>query len=169
MKEKVIALFNEQINREMYSSYLYLQFANIYTEKGLDGFANWFDIQAQEEHDHAMLMIKFLHNNGAKVVYEEIKKPVVENEGTIEVIQAALAHERYITESINRIYSEANEEKDYRTLQFLDWFVKEQGEEEKSAEDLLKKMEIFGKDPKSLYLLDKELAARTYSAPSLVL
>ncbi len=169
MKEKVVALFNDQINRELYSSYLYLQFANIYTEKGLDGFANWFDIQAQEEHDHAMLMIKYLHNNGAKVVYEEIKKPVVEKEGTIDVIKAALNHERYITESINHIYGEASEQKDYRTLQFLDWFVKEQGEEEKSAEDLLKKMEIFGTDPKSLYLLDKELAARTYAAPSLVL
>lgn len=169
MKDKVVALFNEQINRELYSSYLYLQFANIYTEKGLDGFANWFDIQAQEEHDHAMLMIKYLHNNGAKVVYEEIQKPVVEKDGIVDIIKAALSHERYITESINHIYSEASEKKDYRTLQFLDWFVKEQGEEEKAADDLLKKMDIFGNDPKSLYLLDKELATRTYQAPTLVL
>ena len=80
-----------------------------------------------------------------------------------------LQHERYVTDLIHTIYDAAYSVKDFRTMQFLDWFVKEQGEEEKNAEDLLKKMELFGGDPKSLYLLDQELAARTYAAPSLVL
>ena len=85
------------------------------------------------------------------------------------VLEKGLQHERYVTGLINAIYDAAYSVKDFRTMQFLDWFVKEQGEEEKNAEDLLKKMELFGSDPKSLYLLDQELAARTYAAPSLVL
>lgn len=169
MKENIVKLLNEQINREFYSSYLYLEFANFFTEKGLEGFANWLDIQAQEERDHAMLMVKYLHNNGAKVVYEEIKKPENPGKENIDIIRAILKHEKYITESIHNIYGEASEVKDYRTLQFLDWFVKEQGEEEKNADDLVKKMELYGSDPKSLYLLDQELAARVYIAPSLTL
>ena len=85
------------------------------------------------------------------------------------VLEKGLQHERYVTDLIHTIYDAAYSVKDFRTMQFLDWFVKEQGEEEKNAEDLLKKMELFGGDPKSLYLLDQELAARTYAAPSLVL
>ena len=80
-----------------------------------------------------------------------------------------LEHERYVTSLIHAIYDAAYEVRDFRTMQFLDWFVKEQGEEEKNAEDLIKKMELFGSDPKGLYLLDSELAARVYTAPSLVL
>ena len=85
------------------------------------------------------------------------------------VLQAGLAHEQYVTGLIHTIYDAAYGVKDFRTMQFLDWFVKEQGEEEKNAEDLIKKMELFGSDPKGLYMLDQELAARVYAAPSLVL
>ena len=78
-------------------------------------------------------------------------------------------HEQYVTSLINNIYSAAYEERDFRTMQFLDWFVKEQGEEETNASDLIKKMELFGDDAKSLYMLDSELAGRVYAAPSLTL
>ena len=84
-------------------------------------------------------------------------------------LEFALEHERYVTSLIHTIYDAAHEVKDYRTMQFLDWFVKEQGEEEKNAEDMVKKFELFGTDPKSLYMLDNEMAGRAYSAPSLVL
>ena len=84
-------------------------------------------------------------------------------------LEFALEHERYVTSLINTIYDAAHQVKDYRTMQFLDWFVKEQGEEEKNAEDMVKKFELFGTDPKSLYMLDNEMAGRVYSAPSLVL
>ena len=86
-----------------------------------------------------------------------------------EVLKAGLKHEKYVTSLIDGIYAAAYANKDFRTMQFLDWFVKEQGEEETNANDLIKKMELFGSDPKSLYLLDQEMAARTYTAPSLVL
>ena len=87
----------------------------------------------------------------------------------MDILNAGLRHERYVTGLINNIYGAAYEAKDFSTMQFLDWFVKEQGEEETNATDLIKKMELFGSDPKSLYLLDQEMAARTYTAPSLTL
>ena len=85
------------------------------------------------------------------------------------MLQAGLEHERYVTGLIHAIYDAAYSVKDFRTMQFLDWFVKEQGEEEKTAEDLIRKMELFGGDAKGLYMLNSEMAARTYSAPSLTL
>ena len=84
-------------------------------------------------------------------------------------LKAALAHEEYVTSLINNIYGEAQKVNDFRTVQFLDWFVKEQGEEEKNASELVKRFDLFGHDPKGLYMLDSELAARVYAAPSLVL
>ena len=169
LNEKVAQLLNEQVNAELYSAYLYLHFANFYVEQGLDGFANWYQIQAQEERDHAMLFIKYMQNNDAKVTYEEIKKPNVPLNANADALVAGLAHERHVTALINNIYDAAHSEKDFRTMQFLDWFIKEQGEEETNASDLIKKLELFGSDPKSLYMLNQELASRTYSAPSLTL
>ena len=155
LDKKVVELLNQQVNKEFYSAYLYLDFSNFYFDHGLDGFGNWYKIQAQEERDHAMLFIQYLQNNGEKVELEAIDKP-----------QIAL---EYVTSLIHAIYDAAYSVKDFRTMQFLDWFVKEQGEEETNADNLVKKFELFGDDPKSLYMLDSELAARVYSAPSLVL
>ncbi len=169
LKEKVAQLLNEQINKEFYSAYLYLYFSNYYTEKGLNGFANWYKIQAQEERDHAMLIMQYMQNNDAIVTLEAIEKPEMDLKENIDALKAGLEHEHYVTSLINNIYDAAYSEKDFRTMQFLDWFVKEQGEEETNASDLVRKMELFGTDPKSLYLLDQEMAARVYTAPSLVL
>lgn len=166
---KVTELLNTQINKELYSAYLYLAFSNYFTDEGLDGFANWYQVQAQEERDHAMLFLKYLQNNSEKVTLEAVGRPVQTFESHLIVLEAGLAHERYVTELIHTIYDAAYAKKDFRTMQFLDWFVKEQGEEEKNAEDLVKKMNLYGSDPKSLYMLDTELAARVYAAPSLVL
>ena len=166
---KVSALINEQVNKELYSAYLYLDIANYYTEEGLDGFANWYTIQAQEERDHALLFVKYLQNNGEKVTLEAIAKPDKALNSIIAALNVGLEHEKYVTSLIHTIYDAAYSIKDFRTMQFLDWFVKEQGEEEKNAEDLIKKYELFGQDSKGLYMLDNELSARVYSAPSLVL
>ena len=169
LNEKVSQLLNDQVNKEFYSAYLYLQFSNFYVEQGLAGFANWYKVQAQEERDHAMLFYQYLHNNNASVTLEAIAKPDVALESDMGVLKAGLEHELYVTGLINDIYAAAYQVKDFRTMQFLDWFVKEQGEEETNATDLIKKMELFGSDPKGLYMLDQELAARTYAAPSLTL
>ncbi len=169
MDKKVAELLNDQINKEFYSAYLYLDFANYYTEQGLDGFANWYTIQAQEERDHAMLFLQYLQNNGQKVTLEAIAKPDQVFSSNMDPLKAGMAHEQYVTGLINNIYDHAYAVKDFRTMQFLDWFVKEQGEEETNADNLIKKMELFGSEAKGLYMLDNELGARVYSAPSLVL
>ena len=169
MNEKVSTLLNEQVNKEFYSAYLYLDMANFYTQKGLDGFANWYEIQAKEEQDHAMLMYQYLQNNGEKVTLEAIAKPDKKFETLMDPLTAGLEHEKYVTSLINNIYAAAVEVNDYRTTQFLDWFIKEQGEEEKNSMDLITKMELFGDDARSLYMLNSELAERAYSAPSLTL
>lgn len=169
MNEKIAALLNEQINKEFYSAYLYLDIANFYTKKGLDGFANWYEVQAKEEQDHAMLMYRYLHNNDQEVTLEAIAKPDVVFETLIDPLKVGLAHERYVTSLINTIYDVAQEAKDFRTTQFLDWFVKEQGEEEKNSMDQITKMELFGDDARSLYMLNSELGTRVYTAPSLVI
>ena len=169
LEKKVANLLNTQINKEFYSAYLYLDFANYYEEAGLSGFANWYQVQAQEERDHAMLFLKYLQNNGEKVTLEAIDKPDQTFSDNLAPLKAGLAHEQYVTSLIHTIYDAAYTARDFRTMQFLDWFVKEQGEEEKNAEDLIKKMELFGSDPKGLYLFDQELSGRVYTAPSLVL
>ena len=169
MDKKVHELLNNQINKEFYSAYLYLEFSNYFKAKGLDGFANWYMVQAQEERDHAMLFYQYLQNENQIVTLEAIDKPDKTFSCDMDVLKAGLAHEEYVTSLIHGIYAAAYEVKDFRAMQFLDWFVKEQGEEETNANDLITKMELFGTDPKSLYMLNQELAARVYTAPSLVL
>lgn len=169
MDKKLADLLNQQVNKEFYSAYLYLDMSNYYADQDLDGFANWYKIQAQEERDHALLFMEYLQNNNESVTLEAIEKPDKVFNTLMDPLEAGAEHERYVTSLINDIYAVAYELKDFRTMQFLDWFVKEQGEEEKTADSLIKKYKLFGDDPKSLYLLNQELAARVYSAPSLVL
>ena len=169
LNEKVSELLNDQINKEFYSAYLYMDFANYFQENGLDGFANWYMIQAQEERDHALLFMQYLQNNSEKVTLEAIAKPDKKLTDKMTVLRYGLEHEQYVTSLVHNIYDAAYNVRDFRTMQFLDWFVKEQGEEEKNADDLIKKMELFGDDAKSLYMLNTEMGARVYNAPSLVL
>ena len=132
LNKKIAEMLNDQVNKELYSAYLYLDFANYYADEGLDGFAHWYEVQAQEERDHAFMIRRYLINNGVKVEFKAA------------------------------IYHEAFGQKDYKTRQFLDWFIKEQGEEETNADDMVKKMKLFGSDAKGLYALNQELAARVY-------
>ena len=151
LSKKVADLLNNQVNKELYSAYLYLDFENYYHDKSLEGFANWYHVQVQEEIAHAQLMMQYLQDNDYSVVLE-----------------AGLKHEQYVTELIHTCYAAAYEEKDFRTMQFLDWFVKEQGEEEKNASDLISRFELFGHDSKGLYDLDAEYKTRIYIAPSIL-
>ena len=169
LDSKVHELLNAQINKEFYSAYLYLDFSNYFKAKGLDGFANWYMVQAQEERDHAMLFYTYLQNENMPVTLDTIPKPDKVLNDDMQVLKLGLNHEMYVTSLINDIYGAAYDVRDFRTMQFLDWFVKEQGEEETNANDLISKMELFGSDAKGLYMLNQELAARVYTAPSLVL
>ena len=169
MNEKIAYLLNDQINKELYSAYLYLDIANHYDDLDLDGYANYYMIQAQEERDHALLFMKYMQNNGLKVTLEAIGKPDKILDGVIGPLEIAAEHERYVTALINNIYHEAHQDKDYRTMKFLDWFVDEQREEEKNADSMVNRFKLFGHDAKGLYSLDQEFAGRVYTAPSLVL
>ena len=169
MDKKTSELLNEQINKEFYSAYLYLEFANYFEKRGLAGFAHWYEVQAQEERDHALLFYRYLLNNDEPVTLGAIAAPESGFSSDEEVLKAGLKHEKYVTSHIDNIYAAAYANKDFRTMQFLDWFVKEQGEEEKNASDLITRYALFGSDAKGLYMLDSELKARAYSAPSLTL
>ena len=169
MNDKIKALLNQQINKELYSAYLYVDIANYYDGLDLDGYANYYMIQAQEERDHALLFLKYMQNNGLKVTLEAIDKPDKTYGSILDPLEAAAEHERYVTSLINAIYHECYEDRDYRTMKFLDWFVDEQMEEEDNADSLVSRYKLFGGDPRSLYLLDQELKARIYAAPSLTI
>lgn len=169
MNETIAKLLNTQVNKEFYSAYLYLDIANYYDELDLDGYANYYMIQAQEERDHALLFLKYMQNNGLKVSLEAIEKPGQVFDSVLAPLEVAAEHERYVTALINGIYHECHAAKDYRTMKFLDWFVDEQMEEEENANKMISRYKLFGADPKGLYLLDQEYAARIYTAPSLVL
>lgn len=169
MNTKVADLINKQINLELYSAYLYFNFRNYYAGIDLDGFENWFHVQTQEELSHALLLVQYLYNNEENVILKDIKAPDTKISGPAAPLKLAYEHEKCVSAHINHIYHIAFEEKDYRTSQLLDWFIKEQGEEEKTVSTLVSKMELFGNDTKGLYLLNNELLSRTYTAPTLTL
>ena len=169
MNDKIAALLNQQINKELYSAYLYLDMANYYDALDLDGYANYYMIQAQEERDHALLFLKYMQSNGLKVTLEAIDKPDKVFTCILDPLVMAAEHERYVTDLINNICHEAHEAKDYRTMKFLDWFIDEQREEEENADAMVNRYKLFGSDPKGLYALDQEYAGRVDSAPSLTL
>ncbi len=163
LHEKIAVMLNEQINKELYSAYLYLDFANFYADEGLDGFAHWYEVQAQEERDHAFMIRRYLIDNGYRVTFGAIAKPDKVFKTHLDPLTAGYEHEQYVTSLITGIYHEAAAQKDYRTMQFLDWFIKEQGEEETNAGDMIKKYKLFGADAKGLYALNRELLGRVYT------
>jgi len=169
LNKELVTLLNNQINMEWYSAYLYLDIYSYYTDKNLNGFGNWFYVQTQEERDHALLFTKYLLNNSEKAVLQDIKAPNVSFKNFREPANAAFEHEKKVTQSINNMYGLAYSLKDFRTMQFLDWFVKEQGEEEKNTEDIVKRYDLFGNDARGLYLLDAELATRIYVPATLII
>jgi len=169
LNKEVVKLLNEQINKEFFSAYLYMDMADYYADQSLNGFENWFNVQTQEERDHALLFRQYLLNNAEAVELTAIAAPEMNYQNFREPLVKALDHEQFVTASINTIYEAAYRNKDFRTMQFLDWFIKEQGEEEKNSDDNIKKYDLFAGDPKGLYMLDNEMKARIYAAPSLIL
>lgn len=160
MNAQVEALLKDQINKEFYSAYFYLAISNYYHGQNLDGFGHWFELQAKEEQEHAMKILKYLQDNGVKVELEAIAAPDANFPDLKAPLVATLKHEQYVTGLIHAIYKKARETDDFRACQFLEWFIAEQGEEEKSTGDLIAKYELLGGDAKGLYLLNAELKNR---------
>ena len=163
MKQEVCDLMNRQITEELYSAYLYLNFSDFFAETDLDGYAHWFRVQAAEELAHAMRIVRFLLENGLQVRLYEIPAPayIVPNRVTVpDLLAAALEHEKEITARIHQLIEVASRADDLRTVNFLDWFVNEQTEEEINASNLIRQYELYGADPAGLIILDRELANR---------
>ena len=165
LSEKMNKAFNEQINAELYSEYLYLSMKAYFADKNLPGFVNWLDVQVQEEHAHAMGMFDYVNQRGGRVELEAIDKPRHDWESPLEVFEHVLEHEEYVTSRINALMDVADEVKDRAALSFLDWYLKEQVEEESNVSGVLATLKMIGNDSQSLIMLDKELATRTFVAP----
>jgi ferritin len=160
MKKETAELLVKQINLELHSGYLYMDFANFYEEKNLPGFAHWYVKQAGEEYEHAMKIRSFLLECNEKVSFSAVADPTMSFTDLKAPLLEGLKHEQFITASINRILEKAIEVKDHLTENFLQWFVKEQGEEEMNAQRVIDKFEMIGGSGSAIYLLDKELGNR---------
>ena len=165
INEKLEEAFNDQINKEFYSEYLYLAMKIYFQELNLQGFVNWFDVQVQEEHAHAMGMLDYLNERGGKIELRAIDKPQVEGSTPLEIFEHVLRHEEFVTSRINHLMDVAEEVKDRAAMHLLDWYIKEQVEEESTVNGVLATLRLIGDDKKALLLFDKDLATRTFVAP----
>lgn len=160
--KKTEMLLNQQINKELFSSYLYLSMSSYFESKNLVGFANWFYVQAQEERDHAIIFYKYMHRINAPVELTAIEMPEGQFTSIAEVLNKTLEHEQYVTSLIYDLVDAANQERDYKTVQMLQWFVTEQAEEEENATNLIEKLKLAGLGETGLFLMDKDMAVRVY-------
>lgn len=165
INEKVGKILNEQVNKELYSAYLYLSMSAYFSDIGLLGFANWMRVQFQEEQAHAMFIYDFLLDRGEEVILTAIAAPPTTWANPLNVMEEVLKHEVYVTGLINNIVSVAEEIKDRATMSYMNWFVDEQVEEEANAKEIIDKLKLIGDDKSALYLLDKDLAARVFVQP----
>lgn len=168
LSKKMNDALNAQINAEMWSAYLYLSMSVNAAAKGHKGVANWFAIQFREEQDHAQIMINHVLSRGNEVKLAPIAEVATEWNSSLDAFKDTLAHEKKVTSLIHNLYALAETEKDYAALGMLRWFVDEQVEEEENAADIIASLEQVGGDKLGMFMIDKELASRTYSAPSIL-
>ena len=165
LSEKMRDALNTQINREIYSAYLYLSMSAYSTSIGLKGFANWFMVQYNEEMSHAMKLYDYVNNQGGQIKLMAIDEPPTAFESVLDMFEKTLTHEKKVTAYINELVDIAIEEHDHATGIFLQWFVTEQIEEEGNDNDIIARLKLIGEDGNGLLMLDKELAARVFTPP----
>ena len=160
ISDSINTIINEQINKEFYSGYLYLSMSAHLRELGLFGFANWTKVQAKEEVEHGLKLFDYLIERNSFVTLKQIKTPEFEFNGILSIFNHIYEHEKSITASVIQIAKAAEDECDRTTLSFIDWFINEQIEEEQNVKDIIKRLELFGDNHASLFLMDKELGER---------
>jgi ferritin len=165
ISNKMQNLINDQIQKEFFSEYFYLSMQAYFTSINLDGFANFFAVQTQEEHAHGMLFFDYVLETGGKITLQQIEQPQNNFESPIQVFQMALEHEKKVTASIYNLVDASLAEKDYTSHAFLQWFITEQREEESTLDKIIGKLKLIGDDGKGLLMMDTELAARTFTPP----
>ncbi len=166
MNSKIEQAFNDQINAELHSAYLYLSMAADFDGKSLGGFAGWMKAQAQEEMMHAMKFYDFINDRGGKVKLQPIKEVPTEWKSPLEAFKAAYDHECYISGRINDLMKLARDENDNPAINFLDWFVNEQVEEEATADEKVQELELVGDSGPGLFMMDREMGQRVFTPPA---
>lgn len=166
INENVLKVLQEQLNKEFYSAYLYLSMSAHFSDKGLKGFANWMRVQAQEEQIHAMFIYDFIVARNEKVVLTQVAAPPNNWSSPLQIMETSLKHEEGVTASINNVISVAEEAKDRATMSYMYWFVAEQVEEEANAKEIIDSLKFIGEDKTAIYMLDQELAKRTFNPPT---
>jgi Ferritin-like protein len=164
ISENMIDALNEQINKEIYSAYLYMSMSAHSTYAGLNGFANWFMVQYQEEMTHAMKIYTYINDQGEKVKLAAIAQPPIDFDSSLDMFEKTLEHEEFVTKSINELVDLAIKENDHATNIFLQWFVTEQVEEESNDNEIIAKLKLVGGEGNGLFMLDKELAQRVFTS-----
>jgi len=165
INEKIQASFNEQLNAELYSSYLYLSMSAYFETINLLGFANWMRCQAQEELVHAMKFYNFICERGGAVKLAAIDCPPTAWQSPLHAFEEAYRHEQKVTSLINDLVDLALKEKDHASNNFLQWFVAEQVEEEASADKVIQSLKLAGDQGGGLFMIDRELAQRVFTPP----
>ena len=160
MSKTMQAALNEQMKHEFYSSYLYLSMSAFCDRANLPGFARWMRAQAQEETRHALKIFDHLLDRGGRVDLHELGRPPADFSSPRDVFEQAHKHEQQVTASINQVYGLAMDERDFASRVFLDWFVQEQVEEEKTSGLLAEQLRMVGEDRPGLLMLDRELGQR---------
>ncbi len=166
LSKKLESELNKQLNAELYSAYLYLSMAAYYESKNLKGFANWMNVQAQEEQVHGMKLYDYINERGGRVQLAAIEAPPVEWSSVVDVFDNVYSHEQKVTGLINNLVNIATEEKDHATVNFLQWFVAEQVEEEASASEVLEQLKFIDGKGSGIFMLDRELKQRVFSPPA---
>ena len=164
LSDKMNSALNEQINGEMFSSYLYLSMSGWFESKGLSGFASWMRVQVQEETFHSEKFFDFINERGGRVVLDAIEKPKAEWKSPLDVFEESLGHEEMISGLINNLVDLALTEKDHASNNFLQWFVAEQVEEEATAGAVVDRLRLIQDDSAGLFALDLEMGKRTFTA-----
>jgi len=162
---KMQEAINQQINAELYSSYLYMSMAAYFEHLQLPGFCHWMKVQAQEELAHAVRFYNYLSERGGRALMAAIEAPPTEWESPRECMQAVLDHERKVTGLINQLMNLAQDERDHASMSFLQWFVDEQVEEEASVDAILGKLNLIQSAPGGLFMLDNEMGSRSFTMP----
>ena len=166
LSKKMVDALNEQINREMYSAYLYMSMSSHFTHEGLKGFANWFMVQYHEEMLHAMKIYEYINLQGGRALLKSLQQPLSEFKSPLDAYIKTLDHEQFITKSIHELMELALAEKDHATQIFLQWYVTEQVEEENNDNEIIAQLKIISDDPNGLMMLDRELAGRITTVPT---
>jgi len=166
LSKKIEEAINAQINAEMWSAYLYLSMAAYCHSIGREGTANWFEVQFKEEQDHAKIFYNYVVSRGGRVTLAAIDAVPTEWNSLLEVFEETLKHEQKVTSLINDLFALTLDEKDFATQSMLKWFIDEQVEEEETAQNIIDNLKMIGDNGYGQYMLDKELAARTYTQAS---